>query len=117
MLKEHWSLIAYDVRCPRRLQRLHRFLRTEAYALQESVFAWFGTDEAKLLLQARMLKLINKAEDDLRGYRLKSGSDIQMWGQSPFVNDIFDSGYPPIKIHRNLADENDDIFHDEDVAA
>ncbi|MGB2131546.1 MAG: hypothetical protein ACPHXW_08940, partial [Marinobacterium sp.] len=44
--RQHWSLIAYDVRSPRRIQRLHRFLRTQAYALQESVFAWYGTEQA-----------------------------------------------------------------------
>lgn len=117
MLKAHWSLIAYDVRCPRRLQKLHRFLRTEAYALQESVFAWFGTDEEKLILQARMLKFIDKEVDDLRGYRLKSGSSIQLWGSSPFVTDVFDSGYPPHHLNRQQNDDSDHIFNDDDVAA
>ncbi len=97
--RQHWSLIAYDVRSPRRLQRLHRFLRTQAYALQESVFAWYGTEQAKLQLQARMLDFIDTTEDDLRGYRMRAGTEIQLWGKSPFAEGVFDTGYPPHQRH------------------
>lgn len=108
MHSKHWSLIAYDIRCPRRLQKLHRFLRTEAYAIQESVFAWYGTEQAKLQLQARMLNFINAEQDDLRGYRMQAGSSIQLWGKSPFVEDIFDSGCPPHQCHLMTQDEQEE---------
>ncbi|WP_417533697.1 CRISPR-associated endonuclease Cas2 [Marinobacterium stanieri] len=119
--RQHWSLIAYDVRSPRRIQRLHRFLRTQAYALQESVFAWYGTEQAKLQLQARMLDFINAAEDDLRGYRMRAGTEIQLWGKSPFVEGVFDTGYPPHKTHiiENVTAEvpgDDEQDMDEDAA-
>ena len=106
MHKKYWSIITYDVRCPKRLQRLHRFLRTEAYPIQESVFAWFGSEDAKCLLQDQILKFINKDEDDVRGYRLKTGSEIQIYGLSPFGNDIFDSGCPPHRINSMIIDED-----------
>ena len=93
---KHWYLFAYDIRCPRRLQRLHRFFRTQAYALQESVFVWHGNHTEMLLLQAKILTYIKLNEDDLRAYCLSPGSTIQCWGSDPFIDGIFDSGSPPI---------------------
>jgi CRISPR-associated protein Cas2 len=91
----HWYLLCYDIRSARRLQRVHKFLRTEAYALQESVFAWFGNQEDMEQLQRELISRINPGEDDFRGYRLPAGKAIKFWGASPFLDGIIDNGYPP----------------------
>ncbi|ANG62224.1 CRISPR-associated endonuclease Cas2 [Marinobacterium aestuarii] len=98
-MTSHWYLLAYDIRSPRRLQRLQRFLRTQAYVLQESVFAWQGDDEALAILQVQLLKLIRPGEDDLRGYRIPANTLIHFWGASPFLEGVFDNGYPAHQLH------------------
>jgi len=80
-----WYLIAYDIAHPRRLQRLHRVLRTEALAVQESVFLVFGTrDEMEQLLD-RLEALMDPREDDLRAYPV--GEPPSLWLSGPGVID------------------------------
>lgn len=91
----HWYLLCYDIRSPRRLQRVHKFLRTEAYPLQESVFAWYGSQVELQRLQDELLARIDPSQDDFRGYRLPAHAAIGFWGSSPFLDGIMDAGYPP----------------------
>ena len=105
----HWYIICYDIRSPRRLQKVHKFLRKEAYQLQESVFTWFGNQHDLESLQQELLSRIHPGNDDLRGYRLPTHISIQFWGSSPFLSGIIDSGYPPYTLeseHHELFDEN-----------
>jgi CRISPR-associated endonuclease Cas2 len=100
----YWYLLAYDIRCKRRLQRTHKFLRTQAYALQESVFAWYGNAGELDRLQTKLMMLIDPRKDDVRGYRLQHHGTIRLWGNSPFIDGIFDNGYPPyVHIRGELA--------------
>lgn len=102
----YWYIIVYDIRCPRRLQRIHRHLKKQGYALQESVFAWEG-DAAELLeLQTELKKRMSVREDDIRGYRLPAHQTIQLFGVSPFANGVIDSGTPPHELHA-LSQLND----------
>jgi CRISPR-associated endonuclease Cas2 len=100
-LRRHWYVLAYDIRSAQRLQRLHRFLVTQAYALQESVFAWCGNDEELDVLKRRILTLIRPSEDDFRGYRVAVNTPLEFWGASPFLTGVFCAGYPP---HRMIAE-------------
>jgi CRISPR/Cas system-associated endoribonuclease Cas2 len=97
-------VIAYDIRSRQRLQKLHRFLRTQAYSIQESVFAWSGTDDELVIFKQKVLKLIRPNEDDFRGYRLPPNSVIELSGSNPFGKGVFDNGYPPHKVIMELAD-------------
>lgn len=63
-----WYLIAYDVRCPRRMQRLHRRLKKSALAVQESVFLAELGRAARRRLVAELREVIDEREDDLRLY-------------------------------------------------
>lgn len=102
----HWYILCYDIRNVRRLQRVHKFLRTEAYALQESVFAWYGNQEEVERLQQELISRIKPSEDDFRGYRLPANRLIKFWGSSPFLDGILDNGYPPHMIeHLTSVDE------------
>jgi CRISPR-associated protein Cas2 len=60
-------LVAYDVRAPRRLARVHRALSQAGYWLQYSVFAVDLTDRERQRLVARLRRLVHE-EDDVRFY-------------------------------------------------
>lgn len=96
---QHWYLIQYDIRDPRRGQRVYRLLKTCAFSLQESVFAWQGSNAELTALQQRLSHLINLKEDDIRGYQ--QGHSLMLFGNSPFVSDLYFSGYPPHQ-HQSL---------------
>jgi|LSQX01.2.fsa_nt_gb CRISPR-associated endonuclease Cas2 len=93
MSSTKWHLIQYDIADPRRLRKVHRLLKTCAVAIQESVFAWQGTDSELLALQSQLVKIINKAADDIRGYRLKN--PLLLFGRSPFASDCYFNNWPP----------------------
>ncbi len=97
----HWYLIQYDIRDARRGQRVYRFLKTCAFSLQESVFAWQGTNAELAVLQQHLKRLINAKEDDIRGYQLSY--PLRLFGTSPFVSDLYFSGYPTHQ-HAQLAE-------------
>jgi CRISPR-associated protein Cas2 len=75
-----WYLIAYDIADPRRLQRLHRAVRTEAIAIQRSVFLMAGSVAAIERLLDRLAVLIAPDEDDLRAYPIDAPHTLQRSG-------------------------------------
>jgi CRISPR-associated protein Cas2 len=93
--RQNWYIIAYDVRSPKRLQKIHRLLRSCAYALQNSVFAWYGTIAQLQTLQSKLLKISNLKIDDIRGYRLPTSAFVSLWGVTPFSQGVTDTGRPP----------------------
>jgi len=99
MRNMYWHIIIYDIRSKKRLRSLHHYLRKNAYPLQESVFAWFGNADQLVQLQSGVSYLINDKEDDVRGYRVPSQSMLHLWGLSPALDGVFDSGYPPYRLH------------------
>lgn len=64
-----WRLIAYDIRQPARLQRVHRQLSREAWFVQESLAASYLTNDALASLVKRTTALLKPA-DDLRVYNV-----------------------------------------------
>lgn len=73
---KRWYLIAYDIREPRRLKRLHYRLRKKALAIQYSVFAIRAT-ERELREIEQLIKGICETEDDVRIYA--TGSPRHYW--------------------------------------
>ena len=67
-MTEH--LICYDIRCPRRLGRIHRALKGQAMALQYSVFLFSGTEAQLQHCLAQLERLMDKQQDDIRAYPL-----------------------------------------------
>ncbi len=61
-------IICYDIRHPRRLGRIHRFMRKFATALQYSVFLFTGTARQLQQHMAELESLMDKREDDIRSY-------------------------------------------------
>lgn len=67
-MAKHWYLIAYDIRCPRRLQRVQKAVAGEAQRLQQSVYmVRAGRGELRRLLEQFEAEM-DPAEDDLRAY-------------------------------------------------
>lgn len=85
-----WHLLAYDIRQPRRLQRLRRALRRQAAWLQHSLALLRLDEPAAEALLASLAPLL-AAEDDLRLYRLDSLQAIWLCGPSPLPGVAFGS--------------------------
>ena len=64
-----WRLIAYDIRHPARLRRVHRQVSREAWFVQESLAASYLTADALDVLLQRTTALL-KPQDDLRVYNV-----------------------------------------------
>jgi CRISPR-associated protein Cas2 len=67
---QHQWLICYDVTNPRRLSRLHRFLRRHAVPVQYSVFCYVGSAAQIGNLVPEIDAIIDDTTDDVRIYQL-----------------------------------------------
>lgn len=63
-------IICYDICDPRRLGRIHRYLKRYAIALQYSVFLYTGDSRRFERCMQGAVALIDETEDDLRAYPL-----------------------------------------------
>jgi CRISPR-associated protein Cas2 len=92
--RRHWYLIAYDVRDPKRLRRVHYYLRKRAQAVQKSVFI-LDADAAGLVeIETGLRALVDTREDDLRRYAIPGPAAIWAAGcQAARVSGLH-SGHP-----------------------
>ena len=78
-MARHCYLVAYDIRCPRRLRRVHYRLSKHGLPVQYSVFV---VDDSRTL--NKVLESIgphlDKA-DDLRCYKARSADEIWLYGR------------------------------------
>jgi CRISPR-associated endonuclease Cas2 len=100
-------LVAYDIRAPRRLARVHRALSEAGYWLQYSVFAVDLTDRERVQLMARLRRLINEADDDVRFY-LVPGESRGAW-QGPRGEAVAVSAAPAATLAERLAKQADEV--------
>ena len=84
---KHW-LVAYDIRCPKRLGRLHRYLRDLGLHLQYSVFAIEATDAGINDILQDINLLISTDHDDVRAYHLPSHCTVWILGNQGFPEGI-----------------------------
>lgn len=83
-----WYLLAYDIRDPKRLQRVHYYLRKRALAAQQSVFFLYVTDaELKRALDAVAAR-IDRHRDDVRAYPISHPADVWLAGPSPVAGPL-----------------------------
>jgi CRISPR-associated protein Cas2 len=88
-------IVAYDITDPKRLTRLHRYLRTIAIAIQYSIF-YLKCDERQL---ERLLKpaddIIDSRVDDFRCYPLpERGLKIRL-GRATLPDGVYFTALPP----------------------
>lgn len=99
-LERSWHLIQYDIRDARRLRRVYRYLKSQAFPVQASVFVWFGNANELAVMQQQLRERINEREDDLRGYRLHH--PLLLFGVLPFTSDVHGEAFPPF-VHSSRA--------------
>lgn len=81
---QRW-LLAYDIREPRRLNRVGRYLRQEGLRLQYSVYLMTGSREQMQSVMDKLSQLIDKSADDVRLYPITENTRI--WGLGTQFND------------------------------
>jgi len=81
-------LIAYDICQPRRLQRVHRFLRQEGLPVQYSVFTAQLTQRKLRRIIVGLDALIEPGGDDVRIYPLPARQDAVALGRQMFPEDV-----------------------------
>lgn len=87
-------LIAYDITCPKRLARMHRYLSKIGAPIQYSIF-YVTLDERALERHlAEASRLIDAREDDLRCYPLPSRGLRRSLGRGALPQGIFWTGLP-----------------------
>jgi CRISPR-associated protein Cas2 len=74
-------MIAYDIRCPRRLRRVHAFLKAEAVPVQYSVFVTTANAQQLGVMRARLDDLIDGKVDDVRIYRVPQSPSLATLGR------------------------------------
>ena len=85
--RKHW-LLAYDIRDPRRLQRIHAYMSRHGWPLQYSVF---GLEMSELQLRDLLddlCQLMDTTQDDIRVYHLPPRCKVWTLGRVPFAEGI-----------------------------
>lgn len=80
-------LVCYDIREPRRLGKVFKFMKGRGLHLQYSVFHCSLTWPELLKLKEKLEALISPKEDDVRIYPLPSGSKVFVMGCGDRVPD------------------------------
>ena len=81
-------LIAYDIREPRRLKRVHALLTKAAVPVQYSVFAASGSTLAMRQLAAALGQRIDARADDVRFYPLPQKPLVYTIGSAMLPDDV-----------------------------
>lgn len=82
------SLVCYDIANPRRLLRVHRYLREAGLPVQYSVFAVRLTPKQLAVLLQGLRQRIEPREDDVRIYPLPEHGERINIGQQLFPADV-----------------------------
>lgn len=85
-------IIAYDISDPRRLGRVHRFLKREAASVQYSVYAARVSERQIKRLLDGLQDLIDTKQDDVRAYRLPERCEVTMLGNQALPEGIVIAG-------------------------
>lgn len=85
-------LIAYDITCPKRLQKIYRCLCNHALPLQDSVFLLKGSEADYQACHQDLIPQIHPKEDNLRIYALPEHTPIVHFGKRPLPEGIVWSG-------------------------
>lgn len=78
--KRTW-LIAYDISQPRRLARVHRYIKTVAAPAQYSLYVAEDTAQGIQRIRDELAQLIDRREDDVRIYQLPKRTKIVHFGR------------------------------------
>jgi CRISPR-associated protein Cas2 len=79
-------IICYDIRCAKRLQKVHKIAVKYATPLQFSVFYGLMTKSTFVEMLAKLKKTIEPTKDDVRIYPVKS-TTLAHWNKQGFSGD------------------------------
>lgn len=85
-------VIAYDVRDPRRLARVHRLLTNHACLLQFSVFLFSGSWDGVSRLLEELGTLMDLRVDDLRCYEVMRSEGLVCLGRGMYPDGVYLGG-------------------------
>lgn len=88
------AIIAYDITCPRRLQKVYRTLCGHAMRLQYSVFYFTGTHTQYQNCLNAIVPLIDLNDDDLRAYPLPTDGYQWRLGKATLPEGVCYTGLP-----------------------
>lgn len=81
-------LVSYDIRCPKRLRKVHKLCSQSAVRIQYSVFEAHVTHAELRQLKEKIRQLIDEAEDDVRIYGLHENYAIATLGPPPLLDGV-----------------------------
>lgn len=91
-------LVAYDIRDPRRLKRVHRALRREGLSVQYSLFCVDANDLELLKLLVRLEELLDLSLDDLRAYHVPARCAVWCMGRQGWPEGIHVSPLEAVRL-------------------
>lgn len=106
-----YHLVCYDIADPRRLARLHRFLKKRALAIQYSVFLLHADRRAADALMHEAAQLIDEDADDLRCYRLPRRGLAVRLGRAVLPQGIHLTAFP-VPVRGFLSSPAEPADHD-----
>ena len=81
-------LIAYDIRCRRRLGRVHRHLKKLAVPFHYSVFWFHGSVTQIRQVMDELADIVDAAVDDVRAYHIPVEPDVIVLGRARFPSGV-----------------------------
>lgn len=98
-------IIAYDIACPKRLGRVHRYLKKIALPLQYSVFLVELDESRRKKVIKHLISLIHPRQDDIRIYPLPEQPEWVKLGKQFWDDGLLLAGAKlPISLRQNLDD-------------
>ena len=92
---KQWYMLAYDIRNPKRLKKMHYFLSKKGFALQNSVFIFKADNKALNELLDDIKQRVHKREDDIRLYPIVHPNAIWAAGkQADVMAGLYGSNKP-----------------------
>ena len=91
-------LVAYDIREPRRLRRVHRHLRKLGMAAQYSAFTVEADDSEIVDHLAAIESLIDKRADDVRAYHLPARCPVWRLGRQEWPEGLYLSPHEAVRL-------------------
>lgn len=102
-------LLAYDIRDPKRLQRVHRFMTRYMYRLQYSVFVGHLSDHGRATVMSGVANRINAHTDDVRLYRLPSNLWADGMGKAALLPGVQPGQHDLGRLMRIAQDSDPDV--------
>lgn len=77
-----WHILAYDIKNPKRLQKVHRLVSKSCLPLQKSVYFVLANEQRMQKFMKKLEKYLNLKEDDVRTYPIESAQTVWLYGSS-----------------------------------